>query len=613
MAAKNISKMLVWILLGLLILGLGGFGVTNLSGTLRKVGSVGDEEIRADEYFRALNREIRAAEAERREAISFLRAREMGIVDRVQSQLVTQAAIDHETAQFNLSIGDRNLRDQIVEIRQFQGLDGEFDREAYTFALEQSGLSEAEFEQQIRDEAARGFLQAAVLGGVEAADAYTDILIEYLGERRDVSWAELDRNDLETGLPVPDEEDLVAYHAANEEDFTRPEVKRITYAWLTPEMIIDSVQVDEEALRDAYEAREEEFNQPERRLVERLVFPDKDAADAALSRLESGEATFEQLVEERGLELSDIDLGDVARPDLDGAAEAVFDAAVGDVVGPLQSPLGPALFRVNAILSEQVTSFEEAEPQLRDELAADRARRVIEAKIDEIDDLLAGGATVEDLAKETDMELGRIDWHPGMTEGIGAYEAFRAAAQDLSREDYPEIAELEDSGIFTMRLDEVLPPALQPLDAVRQEVRDGWTMQAATEALKQQVEPQLSALEDGESFESAGLEIQGAQALTRRSFQADAPDGFISAVFGMEAGETKLIEGEGRIWIVRLDEIMPPDRDDQELQQLRQVLAERASNGIAQDMFRILANDIRTRAGIDMDQQALNAVHANFQ
>jgi len=473
MAAKKISKFLVWILLGLLILGLGGFGVTNLSGTLRSIGSVGDAEIRADEYFRELNREIRAAGAERGEAVSFLRARELGIVDRVQSRLVTQAALDHETARFDLSIGDRNLRDQIIEIRQFQGLDGEFDREAYTFALEQSGLSEAEFEQQIRDEAARGFLQAAVLGGVEAADEYTDILIEYLGERRDVSWAELDRNDLETGLPVPDEEDLAAYHAANEAAFTRPEVKRITYAWLTPEMIIDSVKVDEDALRDAYEAREEEFNQPERRLVERLVFPDEKAAEVARSRLESGEATFEELVAARGLELSDIDLGDVARPDLQDAAEAVFDAGVGDVVGPLQSPLGPALFRVNAILSKQVTSFEEAEPQLRDELAGDRARRVIEAKIDEIDDLLAGGASIEDLAEETDMELGRIDWHPGMTDGIGAYEAFRRAARELRAEDFPEIADLEDSGIFAMRLDEVLPPALQPLDAVREQVRDG--------------------------------------------------------------------------------------------------------------------------------------------
>lgn len=45
MAAKSITKPLVWILMGLLILGLGGFGVTSLSGTLRTVGTVGEAEI----------------------------------------------------------------------------------------------------------------------------------------------------------------------------------------------------------------------------------------------------------------------------------------------------------------------------------------------------------------------------------------------------------------------------------------------------------------------------------------------------------------------------------------------------------------------------------------
>ena len=40
MSKGNTSKTLVWILMGLLILGLGGFGVTNLGGTVRTVGDV---------------------------------------------------------------------------------------------------------------------------------------------------------------------------------------------------------------------------------------------------------------------------------------------------------------------------------------------------------------------------------------------------------------------------------------------------------------------------------------------------------------------------------------------------------------------------------------------
>lgn len=612
-AGQGITKTLVWILLGLLILGLAGFGVTNLSGTLRTIGHVGQADIRVNDYFRGLQNEIRAIEAARGESISFAQARDMGVTQRVLGQLVAQAALDHETIEMGLSVGDENLRDQILAIPEFRGLDGEFDREAYGMVLDRVGMSEAEFEDQIRRETARSFLQAAVLSGVTMPPAYADTLVDYIGERRSVTWAILDRADLEVGVPVPDDADLAAYHDENAAAFTRPEVKRITYAWLTPEMILDTVEVDDQALRDAYAARESEFNQPERRLVERLVYPDQAGAEAAKGRLDAGEASFEDLVADRGLELADTDMGDVSQAELEGAGEAVFAASAGDVVGPVETDLGPALFRVNAILAAQETSFEEAEAELRDELAADRARRVIDAQIDTVEDLLAGGATVEDLAKETDMEAGQIDWHPEVSDGIAAYAAFRAEAGRLTSDDYPEIEQLDDGGIFAMRLDEVVPPALRPLEEVRDAVEAGWTAREVTGLLTEQAAPLAEALRGGTSFEEAGLEVAGAEEITRQAFLAEAPAAFIDTVFGMAEGEVGVIEGAGRVFVLRLDAIAPPDEADPDIDRVSRMIRDEAASGLAQDLYQVLSNDIRTRAGIELDESAINAVHANFQ
>ena len=613
MAAKTISKTFVWILMGLLILGLGGFGATNFSGSISNVGRVGEAEISVDAYARALQNEIRAAEAERGEAISFSTAREMGIPDRVLSQLIATAAFDHEAGRLGISIGDENLRQQIVDIQAFQGVDGNFDREAYDFTLDRLGLSEAEFEADMRDETARALVQSAVMAGVRMPEAYLDTLLTYLAEQRDITWAVLDRGDLATGLPEPTEDDLRSYHQANLPTFTTPEVKRITYAWLTPDMIIDSVEVDEAALREAYEARADEFNQPERRLVERLAFPDRTAAQAAADRVSNGDATFEDLVEARGLALPDVDLGDVSREDLGAAAEPVFAAETGDVVGPVQTDLGPALFRVNAVLAAQEIPFEEAEPQLRDTLAADRARRVIDSRIERIDDLLAGGATIEDLAAETDMREGTIDWHPGMSEGIAGYDAFRQAAQSIDTEDYPEVEQLGDGGIFAMRLDKVIEPEIQPLEEVRNAVLQGWRRQATVEALKEQAQDSVQALRDGASFADLGLQTEEAQNLTRQGFQPDTPPEFIDTVFGMDEGDVTILEGNGRIFVLRLDNVRAPDPEDSELDQLRTALRDQAGSALAQDFYQMLATDIRQRAGIEIDQQAINAVHSNFQ
>jgi len=611
MAGKGISKGAMWVLMGLLIIGLGGFGVTNLSGHVRSVGSVGDAEIDVNTYARALQNEIRALEAQRGESVSFAQARAAGVDQQVLGQLVSRAALEHETARLGISVGDATLRNEILAMSAFSGLDGSFDREAYAFALQQAGLNEAEFEENIRAETAATLLQAAAVAGVQVPPAYMDAMMTYLGERRSLAFATLDRGDLATGLPVPSEEDLRSYHQSHLPDFTTPETKSITYAWVTPEMIVDTVEVPEDALRRAYEERSAEFNQPERRLVERLVYSDPERAERAMTRLDDG-VLFEMLVAERGLEMPDVDLGDVSASDLGPAAEAVFAADPGEIVGPIETSLGPALFRINGVLAAQVTSFDEAKAQLRETLARDRAGRVIDTMSERVDDLLAGGATLEDVVRETELELGEIDWHPDLAEGIAGYAAFRNAAEAVQAGDYPEVERTEDDGIFALRLDGIEEPRIQPLDDVREAVRQGWREEATAEALVEQVAPQVAELRDGASFDDLGLEANEITDMTRRDYRADAPPEFIEQVFAMEEGEVQVIEGVGRIFLLRLDAIAPPAEDDEDMTRLRRALRDQVAGDFGQDIFQLLAEDIRARAGVELDQSALNAVHANF-
>ncbi|HBN31907.1 MAG TPA: peptidylprolyl isomerase, partial [Rhodobacteraceae bacterium] len=159
------------------------------------------------------------------------------------------------------------------------------------------------------------------------------------------------------------------------------------------------MEVDEAALRTLYDEQSARFNIPARRIVDRLVYPNQATAQAALDSLSSGAKTFETLVTERGLTLADVDLGEVSRADLTGAAaDAVFLLTEPGVAGPVETDLGPALFQVNAVLEAQNTSFEQVSDELHAEYVADRARRQIDDGIVGIDDLLAGGNTLEEIA-----------------------------------------------------------------------------------------------------------------------------------------------------------------------------------------------------------------------
>jgi len=613
MASSKASRFAVWVILGLLIVGLAGFGATGLSGNIRTIGKVGEKDITAESYARALQQELRALTAQTGRAVSFSEAQAAGIDRQVLGQLVATRALDHATAEAGLSVGDEVLRDQLVSIQAFQGLDGQFSRETYALALRQSGLTEAEFEAQLREELARGLLQSAVIGGIEAPPALGETLAGYLSSRRNFTWAELPESLLDAPLPEPDEAALRAQWDSDPDAYTLLAAKRITYAWMRPSMLLDTVEVEEEAIRALYEDRRAEYEREERRLVERLVFASDAAIAAATARVKADPEAFAELVEERGLTLADVDLGDVSMDDLGPAGEAVFAAESGSVVGPVPTSLGPALFRVNAVLPAQVTPLEEAREELRDELAAERARRQIDAEATALDDLLAAGATLEELAAESPMELGTIDWHAGVEDGIAAYNAFREAAEAVTDEDFPAIAALEDGGIFALRLDEEVPPRLQPLEEVRAEVTEDWR-RAQTEArLAARAEELRAEAEAGAGLDTLGLTAFVEEDLTRRSFVEGAPPALMERVFAMEPGEVSVLAEDGRVFLVRLDAALPPDPDDPQTALISQVLAEQAAQGIAQDVYEAFARALHARAGIELDQSAISAVHSSLQ
>jgi len=608
-AAKKTGNLVVWILLLLLIVGLAGFGVGNFGGSVGAIGKVGDQEITVDDYSRELQRALRDQSNAQGRSVTLAEAQAMGIVGQVRASVIANAAMDNEANRIGLSAGDAAVRDQVLAVPAFQGVDGSFDREAYRFALEQNGLTEAEFEEQIRKETARSLLQGAIVAGVTSPKGYSDTLYNFIAARRSFTFAELGDEALDAPVPAPTAEQAKAYYEGNEAAFTAPETKRITFAWLTPDMILDTVEVDDQMLRDLYEERIADYVIPERRLVERLVFGSEDEAKAAAARLEAGEVTFEALVEERGLTLDDIDMGDVSEAELGAAGAAVFALDEPGVTGPHMSDLGPAIFRMNAVLAAQETTFEQARDALRAELAQDRARRIISDDVTDIDDRLAAGATVEELAQETDMELGEIAYFPGQRDGIAAYGAFREAAQAVQEGDFPEVIELEDGGIFAMRLEEVIAPRLRPYDEVEDQVAAGWQADETRRRLAEKAAAQKALLDAGDAFETLGLTVETGTELTRGAI---TPVALAKRVFELEEGQSAVVEDGTAVYLVRLDAVLPPDDADPATAFLRQTLASQAAQALSQDIYGYFAESLVSGAGLTLDQTAINAVHAQF-
>lgn len=610
--SKKRGNTIIWILMGMLILGLGGFGATNFGGTVRSIGSVGDKDIDLRDYARLLQREMNALSAQIGRPVTFQEAQALGLDRQVQARMFASAALDDEAARIGLSIGDAEVGRRILALEAFQGIDGKFDREAYKLALQREGLTEAEFEERLREEAARFILQDAVMGATVAPRIMVDRLAAWVHETRSFSLAELTASDLPEPVGEPGEDEIRAYYESHPDLFTAPETRQITYVWLTPEMLRDKVEIDEEAIRKLYQERIDEFVTPERRLVERLVYPDEQSAAEAKARLDAGEATFEELAAERGLTLSDIDLGEVTREDLGAAGDAVFGLAEPGVVGPIQTDLGPALFAMNGILDAREVSFEEAREELAGEALMDRARRVIADRMDQIEDLLASGATLEEVAQETGMELGQIAFTPDSEDGIAAYSAFREAAGKARTEDFPALESLEDGGIFALRLDRIDPPALRPLDEVRDEVAAYWRREETLKRLRELAAEIEARVAQGTPLSSTGLVTTRYENFRRNGFLSGAPQQVVEQVFSLSKGQTAAVDDGEAVYVVALEDVHPAEPEDEEVRATREALEAQIAQAIGTDMLQAFTAAIQEQAGINLNTAALNAVHAQL-
>lgn len=606
---------IVWAIVLLLMLGLGGFGVTNFGGSNQAVATVGDREVTVNEYFRALRAEMSAMGAQTGQAVTLAQAQAMGLDAAVRGRLMAWAAMDDEAARMGVSAGDAQVRDALVQADAFKGLNGQFDRQTYQMVLRQQGMNEGDFENKIRDEAARGLLQGAVVGGVSASPVLPDTIVAWAGERRGFRHVTLDETYLPAPIPAPTQDDLVAFHRDHPQAFTAPEARVIDYVWLSPDQLAPSIPLDDAALRAEYDRRRDEFNQPERRLVERLVFSDEAEAARAKARLDAGAVSFEQLAAERGLDLTDIDLGEQSLAELGAAGAAIFALENPGVVGPLPSALGPALYAMNGVLAAQAISFEAARDDLAAEVRLDLARRQITERAVALEDELAGGATLEELAQDQGLTLGQIALDADSSDGIAGYEEFRSRALAATPDDFPEVFGLSDGGLAALALREIRPPALRPLADLRDQVGAAWRQVQVTAALLAMGEDLAAAADFDTAAGALMAPVTVVAPLRRDAFLEDLPEGAVPALFGLtpETPARALEGAEGKVAVIRLDSIAPADLTGPDEQMLRNQLRSQVVQSLGQDVLELYARSLEAKAQIRINQGAINGVHAQMQ
>ncbi len=272
--------------------------------------------------------------------------------------------------------------------------------------------------------------------------------------------------------------------------------------------------------------------------------------------------------------------------------------------------------RVNAILAPMTTPFEAARAELASERALAEAKKRVVDDGRAVEDQIAGGATIEEIASGSDFEMGQIDLAADTTGGLADDKAFREAAEAADVGEETDLVTLASGGLVTLRVDAIEPPAPIPLAEIRDRVVADWTAAEDARRLAEMAEGLKAELDGGlpigDLATRLGRLVRSAGPVARTAPVEGAPAGLVETVFATAPGKAAILDAEGRVAVVEVVEAIPFDAKGAEGAGLVQSVGGQLGAQAGEDTLALFTQALQAQAGVRINQAQVDRVLAQF-
>ncbi|MBC7286389.1 peptidyl-prolyl cis-trans isomerase, partial [Hoeflea sp.] len=400
------SGFLKFILFGLMVMAVGGLVLMDVGGFFRVgVAQTSVAEIEGDELsIVTFDRSLRRILAN--QGLDAQTAYRLGFISQVLGSEINNNLLQRYASDMGLRVGDEVVLKQVSQLIEPFVTEGVDRKTALNNILRSQGMSEREFIRMIKAQMTNTLLTNAVQIGTEVApDTEARDIYQYRNEGRTVRAIYLPHSGIEE-VQEPTEEILLSFYQAGQERYAISETRTFTVATLNQEQLAKTLDISEEELRAIYERDIAAYSLPERRVLEQAIIDNQATATAIVNRMSEGGDLKSAVAAETGSE--DAYLGEETFEQeglLEDVAAPVFAADKGAVVGPVESALGWHVIRVADIVEPETRPFEDVRDELRQELVEVRVMDEMFALANAIDDALAGGAPLEEVAENMGLNL----------------------------------------------------------------------------------------------------------------------------------------------------------------------------------------------------------------
>lgn len=623
-ASENwLGRILMAVVLSVLA---GSFAVWGINDIFRGYGStylakIGDTEIAQDQFSQAYNERLQQLGQQLGRPVSPEQAAALGLDRQVLAQLIAQAGLDQLARRMRLGVPTSDIVQQVLADPHFLTPTGQFDRARFQGFLQSIGFSEQRYFDDLRRTIPRREITDAVSGGVSVPKTYLDAINQFQNQERSIQYVTLGPEQA-GDIPQPTPEELNKYFSDRKILFRAPEYRKVAVVVVTPAELAKSITVSDADAKKRYEDNLKQYQIPERRHIQQIVFPNMAEAQAASARLKSG-VKFDALAAERGLKASDIDLGTVAKSAIidPTVADAAFALKPGEISAPVQGKFGVVIVTVLNVEAGETKPFSVVEPFIKSDIALERAKSKVNDLHDKMEDARAGGGTLADAAKSLGLKATTLDIDRSGRDASGKFVATIPAAtnvisgafsNDVGVDTYPVDA---DGGYVWYEVEGVTPARDRTLDEVKTEVAQRWHDDQVAERIKTKAADLLAKLKSGNPFDALAtadkVKVQTAANLKRGPANNGIPAKVIEAVFHIENGAFGSSVGDKPTqWIVfRVSDVKTPPLDPNSADGKK--LVQLLQQAISDDVFNQYLGWLEDNLGTKINQTALSQAVGN--
>ena len=612
-------------MVSIVIISLAGFGIQDviLGSMGQTIASIGKEKITVDEFLKSIENEILDFSQRNNVALSVEDAKKYGLVNKALNDLIAKKIFDNLIKNEEISRENNSVVEYIKTVDSFKNLNGNFDVEKYKRYVAVTGVNIKEFESALKDDLVRELVLNVFQAPSKIDTVMIEKSIEHYFQSRDVSFVELNLNTFRNVAKKPSDMDVSKYFEKRKDQFKSPNVKILKLASINFSDLVNAQTIENSLIKEYYDENIASFKNEEKRLIDILSFSNEgDKSKKRIQAIKENSKLFDEEIASRGLKIEDVTLGlinkSMSKENIN--LKKLFDKKTTGVYGPFETDLGSAIYRIREIDAENQITFSDAKSEIRTILASEVAKDEIFKLLDDLNNEVAAGQTLEDLAPKFSLSLEVLEIENNELPERFKKDPNAKELLDNVSDQITEFVLLGDNSLLAVKLDNELKSKALTLAEASEDIKELLLKENLLIGAKAYFDKKIRS--GNENFLDLLFEMNGDEEIfveikNRKLFRFD-PDTQVAKrdmerIFSIKQKEFILFYINSKLFLAFVENITPNDIDKELKRTLLKKREQYFKQSLRQNFINNYLNFIKQDTDIKVNEELIESSLLNLR